>query len=272
MFRIFLIFLLLTQPSWAVTNQWRGGVGTNELDGTQSANLIGFNSYNHIVQPLDNLLYKYCNEYIQYASSTTLTIISGACVVSNSQGTIRLFLQDTANSTLTSANLDTGSITASTTYYVYSTAATNSATTSTYYISTSNTAPSGQTYYYKIGQFSTDSSSQFTQIVNYSQPFGYVSSTPISKSTGVVYQAFTDGNVLGVFNSGGGNNSYATLYSDSTSSPSLVMSRAGTASSGPNFIIGTVYGKIRKGDYYEIVISGVWGSFTNGPYFISTGT
>lgn len=158
MFKILLALLLMTSSAFAVTNQWRGGQGTQELDGTQPANLIGFNSYNHIVQPLDNLLATYSNQYISYGSNSSLVIPAGSVMVSNSGGTIRLMLLNTAPTTVTWANIDTGSQAANTTYYVYAVAASTSATSATYYISASNTGPSGQTYYYKLGSFLTDAS------------------------------------------------------------------------------------------------------------------
>ncbi len=182
MFKILLALLLLTSSAWAT--QWRAGTGEQSILGTSNAALIGYNSYNSIVQPLDNLLSNYCNEYLQYASSSTITVVAGTCVDSNSQGSIRLFMQDTANTTITSANLDTGSILANTKYYVYSTAATTSTTTSTYYISASNTSPSGQTYYYQIGNFTTDSASNFTALINNNWS-AYVQ-TSVTKSVGVV--------------------------------------------------------------------------------------
>ena len=127
MFKILLALLLMTTPAWAT--QWRNGTGEQTILGTSNAALIGYNSYNSIVQPLDNLLSGYCTEYLQYNSSSLINVVAGSCNVSNSQGTIHLFLQDTSNTVLSSSNLDTGSITSSTTYYVYATEATNAATT-----------------------------------------------------------------------------------------------------------------------------------------------
>lgn len=251
MFKILLALLLMTSPALAVVNQWRGGVGTNELDGTQAANLIGFNSYNHIVQPIDNLLSNYCNEYLQYNSSTIITVIAGTCVVSNSQGTIRLFLQDTSNTNLTSTNLDTGSITASTTYYVYATAATNAATTSTYYISANNTAPSGQTYYYRIGSFTTDSNSQFTYIVN--NNWNSYNGTIISKSPNVIYQALTDGFVENTVTTiGNQNNIIEGTASNLSGGISLCGGDVTTAGNNPSCTW-----PISKGEYWEATNGGI---------------
>ena len=117
MFKILLALLLMTVPAWS--QQWRGGTNEQTILGTSQAALIGYNSYNKIVQPLDNLESDHCTEYLQYNSSSLINVISGTCVVSNSQGTIRLFMKDASNTVLSSSNLDTGSITASTTYYVY---------------------------------------------------------------------------------------------------------------------------------------------------------
>lgn len=268
MFRILLVLLLMTTPSWAVTNQWRGGVGTQELDGTQPANLIGFNSYNHIVQPLDNLLSNYCNEYLQYNSSTILTILSGTCVVSNSQGSIRLFLQDTSNSTLTSSNLDTGSsFSASTTYYVYATAATNSATTSTYYISASNTAPSGQTYYYQIGSFTTDSNSNITTINN-NKIIGSDLSWN-SKTPRVIYQALTDGSVQAYCTNTGSTSTAIQIQTGSSSTLSGAIISCYNAIGANTGGTPSCSSRIRKGDYYEVMQLNGCTANPNGEYFLS---
>ena len=241
MFKILLALLLIATPAWA--SQWRNGTGEQTILGTSNAALIGYNSYNSIVQPLDNLLSNNCNEWLQYASSSTMTVMAGTCVVSNSQGTIRLFMQDTTNTTITSANLDTGSITASTTYYVYATAASSSSTTSTYYISASNTAPSGQTYYYQIGSFTTDSSSNFQNIITNNQQF-YVGA-PVSKSGGVVYQAITAGWVVATINTNGSGYS-GSVAIGSTSSPGTTISN--TLFGNYNVISSFV----PKGWYYEV--------------------
>jgi len=155
--------LLMISPAWSAI-QWRGGTGELTIDGSSYANLIGYNSYNKIVQPLDNLLGTYCSEYLQYNSTTTITVKAGSCAVSNSQGTIRMFMLDTSDTNLTATNLDTGvAFATSTTYYVYATSPNATTQASTYYISTSNLAPSGQTYYKRLGSFSTDSSSNILQ-------------------------------------------------------------------------------------------------------------
>lgn len=258
MLRILLALLLMTSSAWAV--QWRAGTGENSILGSSNASDIDFNSYNSIVNPLDNLLATYCNEYLTYGSSSTIKVSVGSVVVSNSQGTIRLFLKDSAISTLSSSNLDTGAFVANTTYYVYATAATNSSTSSTYFISASNTSPSGQTYYYQIGSFATDSSNQIINIIN-NLALGSNVQTYSSKSSGVTYQALTDGMVEAVQSGGSGNVVFG--YTDSSSSPTtLVQENASLvgASGGISFIV-------RKGDYYKVTTSG---SASATVYFVPT--
>lgn len=252
MFKILLVLLLLTVPASAT--QWRAGTGEATLLGSSQSSLIGTNTFNSIVQPLDNLLSTYCNEYLTYGSSSTIKVSAGSVMVSNSQGTIRLMLQDTAVSTLTSANLDTGSLTANTTYYIYSTAATNTATSSTYFISASNTAPSGQTYYYQIGSFTTDANTQITNISNNWVTSGYISGTPISKSNGVPYQALTDlwfGCYLNISSS----NQAAEIVTGSISGSMTQVQACGTFSSSFSGVCSVGW-HIRKGDYYENIGSG----------------
>lgn len=248
MFKILLALLLLSPSAWAT--QWRNGTGEQTILGTSNAGLIGYNSYNSIVQPLDNLLSNYCNEYLQYNSSSIITVVAGTCAVSNSQGTIRLFMMDTANTNLTSANLDTGSITANTTYYVYATAASTSTTTSTYYISASNTAPSGQTYYYQIGSFATDANSNFTTINN--KWIGGEDTTWSSKSPGVIYQALTALNVQAYCGNTGSSNTGIEIQTGSASNLSgAIISCYNDIGSNTG---GVVFckSKIRAGDYYEV--------------------
>lgn len=250
MFKILLVLLLITTPSWAT--QWRAGTGEQTLLGTSAAALIGTNSFNSIVKPLDSLLSTYNQQYLSYASSSTITVSVGSVTVSNSQGTIRLMLQNTLASTLTWGNLDTGSQQASTTYYVYAIAATNSATAATYLISASNTSPSGATYYLQIGSFVTDSNTNITGLINnYGSTFYIGTST--SKSENVVYQALTDGFLNAMQSSCfSGNNTTRgiAIYSDSSSTPVTIRSFCGTSSTTTCIACNSSW-FVRKGDFYE---------------------
>lgn len=248
MFKILLALLLIITPAWA--GQWRNGTGEQTILGSSQAALIGYNSYNSIVQPLDNILSNHCNEWLQYASSSTMTVMAGTCVVSNSQGTIRLFMLDTSNTTITSANLDTGSLTANTTYYVYATAATNAATTSTYYISASNTAPSGQSYYYQIGSFITDANTQITNINNNSI-IGSSNQLTTTKSINVPYQALTD-LTAGCYANPHTTEVSVSLETGSISTSLTTIQVCGNANTSQNMECSISW-PIRKGDFYEFV-------------------
>lgn len=247
---IFLILLLMTSSAWS--QQWRGGTGENTILGTSQSALIGFNSYNKIVQPLDNLLSTYCNQYIQYLSNSTLTISAGSVMVSNSQGSIRLTMLNTSPTTISFSNLDTGSETASTIYYVYVIAATNSSTIATYLISASSTAPSGATYYYQLGNFTTDASMNISYIVNnYWNSYIGPSSTKLG---GVVYQALTDGELEA---EGACTNSESySIVTGTTNSPSTPVGGC-TSSSSTTEIQLWSYPQIAKGNYYEVTGNGV---------------
>lgn len=251
MWKILLALILMTTPAWS--QQWRGGVGESTIPGNSLAALIGYNSYNKIVQPLDNLLFNYCNQYLSYLSSTTLSVSPGAVAVSNSQGSIRLFLMNSSSTTLSWTNLDTGSQAASTTYYVYAIAATNTSTAATYLISASNTAPSGATYYFQIGNFTTDANTQITSFINNYGSTSYVGS-PTSKTSNVTYQALTDGDLVvsGSCEGAGGNPIETfTILSDSLSTP--VKNWGGCSSSSSTTQLNVLTSLlIPKGNYYEV--------------------
>jgi hypothetical protein len=102
---------------------------------------------------------------IVYASASTLTVETGQVICSNSAGTIIKTRRNTSNVTVTWSDLDTGSETASQTYYVYATADTSIATFPIK-ISTNSTGPSGVTYYLRLGSFFNNSSSNIERIEN----------------------------------------------------------------------------------------------------------
>lgn len=260
-----LLLALFLIPSIAGATQWRAGTGENSILGTSNASDIDFNSYNSIVKPLDNLLATYCNQYISYTSSSTITVSSGSVMVSNAGGTIRLMLQNTASTTITSANLDTGVLAANTTYYVYANAIANSSTSATYLISASNISPSGATYYYQMGSFATDASSQFTTINNFwiGQEFNTWSAT---KSAGVVYQALTDGIVTAYAVNTGSSNTQINIVTDSSSSPSTVRVQNAIGSNTGGYV--SLSCPVRKGDYYEVNLAN--GASLSAMYFLST--
>lgn len=126
-------------------------------------------------EALDRLNYDHRqNAKISYASASTITVGIGTLSLPNAGGTIVRWRRNTANTTLTWADLDTGSEAISTTYYIFGIADTD-ATTFTCKISTSSSAPStvpATTYYRKLGSFYNDASGNITNIIN-DDYFGY---------------------------------------------------------------------------------------------------
>lgn len=174
MFIKILLSLMVLFATPALADQWRGGTGENTLVGTTLFNDIDTVSYSNIVAPLDRLLAGYRKGMsLIYDSASQITVASGEVTVSNSDGSIRLMLQNTSNTTVTWSDIDTGAEASSTTYYIYAIAASSSATTATFKISASSTEPSGVTYYKRIGSFYNNSSSNIDQNKIYTEPYGF---------------------------------------------------------------------------------------------------
>jgi len=229
--------------------------------------LIGYNTYNHITQPLDNLLATYNQQTLNYTSSTTLTVSPGSVMVSNSGGNIRLMLKNASSTLLTWSNLDSGSQTSNTTYYVYAIAAANTSTSATYLISASNTAPSGATYYLQIGSFATDSSTNITGVTTNGGNI-YGAGLLVSKSKGVTYQALTDGVVYYTSRCSGNNVNSFYINTDSASSPVANPAFCESTSSTTD-IITTLTVFVRKGDYW--IANTNQGSYSGTVYFLPMG-
>lgn len=257
--KLFLIFMLLiSTPSFAAI-QWRNGTAEQTLEGTSAANLIGYNSFNKVVQPLDNLLSTYCTEYLQYNSTSTITAKAGSCVVSNAGGTIRMFMLDASDTVLSATNLDSGSsFSSGTTYYVYATSPNSTTQVSTYYISTSSTAPSGQTYYRRLGNFTTDSSAYITKINNDNDFYAQKLGDYASKSIGATYQASSDGFVLAYATGQGAGGNDIAGYTDSSASPTtLIVKNLNQAVTGAYVSITM---PVKKGNYWKVTTAGPGGS------------
>lgn len=255
MFRILLALLLMTTPSWA-TVQWRNGTGANTLLGSSNASDIDTNTYNNIVSPLDSLLANYREGVnVNYDSANQFTVSSGSITVSNSDGSIRLFLKNSGSTTVTWSDIDTGAEASGTTYYVYAIAASASATAITFKISASSTSPSGITYYKRIGSFYNDSSSNITLITNDNQFSGGFAASS-SKSASTVYQALTDGFVCADSSATSTGGMQMDIYSDSTSSPTTLV-RSVRYGNSSLFNIMAVCEPIIKGYYYKVVLTNV---------------
>jgi hypothetical protein len=87
-------------------------------------------------------------------------------MVSDSTNTTRIMMQNTSDTTVTWADIDTGSEETGTTYYVYAVASGDDDKVQAYVISKSSTAPTGQTYYRRIGNFFNNASGNISQITN----------------------------------------------------------------------------------------------------------
>lgn len=138
---------------------------------------------------LDRGMAQVCNIGLVYSSASAITATTGSCVVQNSDGSVRVYLNNTSTTSVGWADIDTGAEAGSTTYYVYAIAASVSSTTATFKISTSSTAPSGVTYYAKIGSFYNNSSSDIDRTKIYSAPYR---SAPTDSSGTQMVQAIYD--------------------------------------------------------------------------------
>lgn len=192
---LIIVALFLGMSSGETSNQWQEGTGENTILGTISPSDIDKDSYENMGDPLDRVLSKYqqgCR--IVYASASTITVESGEAVMSNSGGTIRLFQQNTSDTTVSWSDIDTGSEASGTRYYVWLFQETVTTATFDVCVSLSSAAPSGKTYYRLIGNFYNDSSGNITDIQN----DGFFSDLGewVSKSSDVSYQALTDGYIV----------------------------------------------------------------------------
>ncbi len=271
--KIFLIFVSLIFLTSNAIADWDKAIypGTtliNDLDVGSTANFIA----------LDRGLASFCDIGIVYTSASTVTASTGSCVVSNSDGSVRVFLNNSSTTAITFSDIDTGSEAASTTYYVYAMAAATSSTAATFKISTSSSAPSGITYYIKIGSFYNDGSSNIHMGKVYSRSYGSAPTDSsgvsfgqlgdwVSKSWNTAYQALTDGFVVCYASVDNGDD--FTLVTDSSASPSTVRQRIETGS-GTTAFKGSMSSPVRKGDYYKCnIVSGAVG--TSDMYFIPMG-
>lgn len=260
MLKLLLTLLLLTFssiPSEA-TVQWRNGTGADTILGTSNASDIDTNTRDNIVKPLDDLLANYKQGMmVTYSSASQLSVTAGSIMVSNADGSIRLMLRNSAATTVTWSDIDTGAEASGTTYYVYAIAASASATTATFKISASSTSPSGVTYYKRIGSFTNDSSSNITALDNDGVNAELGSIT--SKSDNVNYQALTDGIVIATLTDAGVSSasSYLTGYTDGASSPTTVRAYCsvmypGSGQADHTGAYCSITMPVKAGDYYKV--------------------
>ena len=147
-------------------NLWRNGDGEETLLGTETVSDIDTAIFQRMTAPLDRLLSSYNGTVVlKFDSTSQVTLSLGEITCSNTAGTIRRMRKNTADVTVTWADIDTGAEAANTTYYIYAVADAN-ATTFTATISTNSTTPTGKTYYKRVGQFTNDGSSNITVLQN----------------------------------------------------------------------------------------------------------
>ena len=159
-----LTILLLLPGVCHSANDWRGGDGEEVLLGSSNVSDLDVNVFQKVVDPLDTLLNNYrMGTVIKYASTSTVTVNAGEVACQNTAGTIVKFRQNTSALTLTWSDIDTGSESGSTTYYVYAVCDAD-ATTFTGTISTNSSTPSGKTYFARLGQFTNNGSSNIESV------------------------------------------------------------------------------------------------------------
>jgi hypothetical protein len=202
---------------------------------------------------------------ISLISTSEIDVGPGGVMLSNAGGSVRLMVANAALTAVSSTMIDTGTISASSTYYLYAYASSTTATTFSVIFSASSSAPTGITYYTRLGSFTTDSSKNFHSVLNdVNAQVGLGSWSSISANT--IYSASTD---LFVTAYGAGNSgvAYIQILTDSNSTPTTLRAYNGANTGG--WLSYNLNCMVKKGDYYEVVTSNI-SSFIG--YSISIGT
>jgi hypothetical protein len=156
-----LILTMAFQPLGFSASEWDKAKPAGTDDRSDIDTIIQVNN-----EATDRLLSNYRRgASISYSSEAQITVDVGEVVCSNAAGTVRKFRANTTVTTVTWADIDTGSEANSTTYYVYAVADAD-ATTATFKISASSTTPTGATYYKRLGSFYNNSSGNIESITN----------------------------------------------------------------------------------------------------------
>lgn len=155
-------------------------------------------------ESLTNILLNYrrgCN--VEYKGAADLYVRAGEIMITDASGNKR-FRRNTSDTTVTWANIDTGSE-ANATYYVYA-VADASATTFTVMISTNATTPTGATFYRRLGRFANVSGDisrkSFVDDLYGSQAMKISAMVKFSPSDGSIISSY---NVSGVTKNSTGN-------------------------------------------------------------------
>ena len=191
--RLFILFMgmmFLASNSWATVGWNKSIPATSENPQAISPDVIENNT------AVDLMLQDYRSGHVSISliSTSEIDVGPGGVMLSNAGGSVRLMVANAALTAVSSTMIDTGTISASSTYYLYAYASSTTATTFSVIFSASATSPTGITYYSPLGSFTTDSSKNFvsaTSNVNYQVGFG--AWTTVSGAIGSPLQATTDG-------------------------------------------------------------------------------
>lgn len=253
------------------------GFSASEWDKSKPAGTDDRSDIDTIIQVNNEAVDRLVSNYrrgmgLAYASTSTLTVGIGEITCSNAAGTVRRFRANTTVTTLTWADIDTGTEANSTTYYVYAVADAD-ATTATFKISASATTPTGATYYKRLGSFYNNSSGNIdsASVTNDASSFRFLDAEVRVEDT--VYQALTDGFFIGIISGGDTIGAWILAYTDSSNPPTTLMGSAGV--SGGCFDPGCLSSKndsfcipIKKGNYYKSSYGANYGTGTRTYYFI----
>ena len=265
-FIIAVSFLMLLSNHVFAADQWAKGEPAASRNPSDISTLIGVNN-----EAIDRLLKNYISTVrINFNSASQLTVTAGEIVCSNTAGTIRRFRSNPSSTTVTWANIDTGSEENSKTYYVYAVADTD-AETFTCKITLSALYPSGATYYKRIGSFYNDASGNIININNDADVHEWGAWVDKSSSYGA-QQATTDGEVAVYLSitDVGASKYYVLGYTDSASDPTTIRGACTfhyTPDDPTTGYVGFTM-KVRKGDYWKVVPSGTGTVNTFSVYWI----
>lgn len=202
---------------------------------------------------------------VEYKSATELYVRSGSIMIMDVYGNKKLRTNST-DTTVTWADIDTGSEANSTVYYVYA-LADSAASTFTVKFSASSSSPDGATYYRKIGTFYNDSSGNIQEVSDLELTAQL--KNWITKSGDTVYQAITDGFVVGTYQATS-SDSRIEILSDSANPPTTIRMHLSTGTNVADRTYGSFNVPVKKGDYYKCLTIDGTGTWTI--YWLPLGT
>ena len=241
---VLFILFLLTSNSWATVGWNKTLPQSSENPQAISPDVIENNT------AVDLMLQNYRDGKVSISliSTSEIDIGAGGVMLSNSGGSTRLMVANTTVTAMSSTNIDTGSISPSSTYYIYAYASSTTATTFSVIYSASSTSPTGITYYAKLGSFTTDGSSNFVSASsNVNTQVGLGS---YSNAYGVnsVYTAATDGFVFASGTTSSSSQTYMNCLESGNPIQYALMYQ--------NLWIMNCSMAIKKGDTWEVTTGG----------------